>query len=273
MATSAAPWADVNRPNLRIGYDGRRNNEGEVWAHAGAEAMSTQQSETERCTESLDEALVAQYLRHHPDFFLRQRALLTELRIPHEVRPARSLIEYQVQVLRDEKLRLHARLNELLHIARSNDRLIEQLHRLTLELLDADSLETAFDVLQQNLQHGFDANRVHIILVTALPAQANASVWKPHHPNADRLAKLLRGDRPLCGQLSDEQLQLAFGELAADVKSAALIPLAHGAARGLLAIGSHDPEHYRPDQGTIFLRQLGAMVSRAIHHHLLVSQA
>lgn len=256
-----------------MGYGGLRNNAGEVWAQAGAEAMSTQQSETERGTESLDEALVAQYLRDNPDFFLRQRALLTELRIPHEVRPARSLIEYQVQVLRDEKLRLHARLNELLRIARNNDRLVEQLHRLTLELLDADSLETVFDALQQNLQQSFHAQAVHIILITALPAQANASVWKPNDPNATRLAKLLRGDRPLCGQLNEDQLQLAFGELAATVKSAALIPLAHGIARGLLAIGSHDPEHYRPDQGTIFLRQLGAMVGRAIHHHLLASQA
>lgn len=235
--------------------------------------MSTQHPKTEPRAESLDEASIAQYLRRHPDFFLRQRELVTELRIPHEVRPARSLIEYQVQLLRDETSRLRARLDELLHIARGNDRLMEQLHRLTLELIDADSLETALDALRRSLQQSFHADAVHIILITPLPAQANACVWKPDHPDAARLAKLCRGDQPVCGQLDDEQRQLAFGELAAAVKSAALIPLADGAARGLLAIGSHNPEHYRSDQGTVFLRQLGALLGRAIHRHLLASQA
>ncbi|HET8701374.1 MAG TPA: DUF484 family protein [Nitrococcus sp.] len=235
--------------------------------------MSTQHPEAEHQVASLDEALVAEYLRRHPDFFLRQRALVAELRIPHDVRPALSLIEYQVQVLRDEGTRLRARLDELLRIARSNDRLVEQLHRLTLELLDADSLETVLDALQQNLQHSFHADTVHVILITPLSAQANASLWKPDHPDAARLAKLFQDNRPLCGRLTDEQLQLAFGERAATVKSAALIPLVDGAAQGLLAIGSHNPEHYRPDQGTLFLRQLGAMLARAIHRHLLVNRA
>lgn len=235
--------------------------------------MSTQYPGAKRQVESLDEALIAEYLRCHPDFFLRQRALVAELRIPHDVRPARSLIEYQMQVLRDETAQLGARLDELLRIARSNDRLMEQLHRLTLELLDADSLETALDALRQSLRHSFHADAVHIILITPLPAQANASVWEPDHPDAGRLAKLFRDDRPLCGRLNDEQMQLAFGDLAAEVKSAALIPLADGAAQGVLAIGSHNPEHYRPDQGTTFLRQLGAMLARAIHRHLLASHA
>ncbi|MCO6441576.1 MAG: DUF484 family protein [Nitrococcus mobilis] len=229
--------------------------------------MSTQRAE------SLDEILIAEYLRRHPDFFLRQRELVAELRIPHDVRPARSLIEYQVQVLRDETAQLRAHLNELLRIARSNDRLVQQLHRLTLELLDADSLETVCDALRQSLRHSFHVDAVHIILITALPAQVNASVWPPDHPDAARLAKLFRGDRPICGRLNDEDMRLAFGELAIRVKSAALIPLADGATQGLLAIGSHNPEHYRPDQGTIFLRQLGALLGRAIQRHLPASQA
>lgn len=235
--------------------------------------MSRQYPEGECRAKSLDETLIAEYLRHHPDFFLRQRTLLTELRIPHEVRPARSLIEYQVQVLRDESSQLHARLDELLCVARSNDQLMGHLHRLTLDLLDADSLETVVDALRQSLQHSFHADAVRITLVTALPAQANVSVWPPNRAGAARLAKLIDADRPLCGQFNDESMQLAFGELAAKTNSAALIPLAHGAAQGLLAIGSHNPEHYRPDQGTVFLRQLGAMLGRAIHHHLLASQA
>lgn len=229
--------------------------------------MSTQRAE------SLDEILIAEYLQRHPDFFLRQRELVAELRIPHDVRPARSLIEYQVQVLRDETARLRSHLDELLRIARSNDRLMRQLHHLTLELLDADSLETVCDALRQSLRQSFHVDAVHIILITALPAQANVSVWSPDHPGAARLAKLFGGDRPICGRLNDEDMRLAFGELATGIKSAALIPLADGATQGLLAIGSHHPEHYRPDQGTIFLRQLGALLGRAIQRHLPASRA
>lgn len=229
--------------------------------------MSTQQAE------SLDEGLIAQYLQRHPDFFCRQRELLAKLRIPHDVRPARSLIEYQVQVLRDETARLRAHLDELLRFARSNDRLMQQLHRLTLELLEADSLDSVFDALRQSLRQSFHADAVEVILITVLPAQVNASVWSPDHPDALRLTELFGDDRPVCGRLDEEHRQLAFGKLAAEVKSAALIPLADGPARGMLAIGSRNPEHYRPDQGTVFLRQLGALLGRAIQRHLRVSQA
>lgn len=234
----------------------------------GVREMSTQHPETKRRAEDLDEVQVLQYLRQHPDFFLRQRDLVTELRIPHEVQPARSLIEYQVQVLRDENARLRERLEDLLRIARSNDRLMDQLHRLTLELLVVDGLEAVLDALRTNLQDCFRADVVHIILVTASTVQANALVLHPEHPDVARLVKLCRHDRPLCGRLDGEQRQLAFGAPATEVKSAALIPLADGAARGLLAIGSHDPDHYRPEQGTVFLRQLGSMLGRAIRHQL-----
>ncbi len=53
------------------------------------------------------EEAVARYLEDNPDYFLRQGEVLANLKVPHpETGEALSLIQRQVQVLRDQNQRL-----------------------------------------------------------------------------------------------------------------------------------------------------------------------
>lgn len=44
----------------------------------------------------LDERDVVDYLLHHPDFFIRNAAVVEQMRVPHPVRGSVSLIEWHV---------------------------------------------------------------------------------------------------------------------------------------------------------------------------------
>src|SRR5690606_36444363 len=91
---------------------------------------STQQPRFD--ADGIDEAGVIEYLLQNPDFLERHPQLLAELRIPHPCGTAVSLLEHQARVLRERNRALQARLDELLAVARDNDRLAARTHPMTL---------------------------------------------------------------------------------------------------------------------------------------------
>lgn len=228
--------------------------------------MATQHST--QAAPPLSEAAVTDYLRENPEFFQTHQDLLCELSIPHGSAPALSLLEYQVRILREEKRRLKWRLDDLLRVARDNDRLAEQLHNLTLELLECDSLDSVVATVRAGLRLNFNADICRIVLIGREFPDVDAVVLEPDAERAVRLGERFRGNRPVCGRLNGEQMSLVFDECAADVRSAAVIPMDDGSARGLIGIGSRDADRYRGDHGTVFLRQLGQLVGRAVRQHL-----
>src|SRR5690625_1641249 len=110
------------------------------------------------------EASVIEYLSRNPHFFAEQPELLAQMQIPHASGTAISLLEHQVRVLRLRNHALQNRLDELLEVARDNDRLAERMHRLTLELMDADNLDGVLFGLQDELRSNFDCDAVTIKL-------------------------------------------------------------------------------------------------------------
>ena len=64
---------------------------------------------------ALTDAKVADYLQTHPDFFERNAALLAKLRLPHlrDATATVSLVERQVEVLRERSQTLERKLKEL----------------------------------------------------------------------------------------------------------------------------------------------------------------
>jgi len=229
--------------------------------------MSGQQREEEKA-DGLDENLVADFLRDNPEFFLRHRRLAADLQIPHDVAPAISLIEYQVALLREDKRRLRWRLDDLLRVARDNDRVAEHMHRLTMELLEHEGLEATLSALRAGLQTDFRADVVAVRLFRDDLPDLSVEALPEDDPVVARFTELFRGHRPVVGRLTEEQIQLAFGEQAEGIRSAAVIPFTDGPLRGVVAIGSLDGERFRGDQGTVFLARLGDLCARMLRRAL-----
>ncbi|ROR34408.1 DUF484 family protein [Inmirania thermothiophila] len=213
------------------------------------------------------EALVARYLSAHPDFFERHKALLAAMRLRHECGAAVSLIERQVQVLREQNQGLRRKLTELIEVARDNDRLHERLHRLALALMDAGGAEDVVATVREHMMGTFHADAVALVLfdadAAALPDGARA-VARDDPELERRFGNFLGLGKPLCGRLTREQLEFLFAEAAGEVASAALVPLCAGRVQGILAIGSREPERFLQGMGTLFLGHMGELVAHAL---------
>ena len=85
---------------------------------------------------TIDEAAIGQYLQQHPDLFDRHPQLLTRLRLVHpRTGTTVSLIERQVEVLRDKQAASEQKLAEFVRVARANDVLVDKIHRFTRRLV------------------------------------------------------------------------------------------------------------------------------------------
>lgn len=213
--------------------------------------------------EPMKAAVVEDYLRQHPEFFENHLELLEVLKVPHPTGPAVSLVTRQVHQLRDRNRRLQTQLNEILQIARENDSLHQRLHQLTLTLLDAKGLEDTLAGLEWGLHEYFQTD--FVVLRIAAPVIETPVADLCVAPDSEGMALIeavLDAGSPRCAhpELNDGSFFL-FGRDAPEVASYALIPLQHAALKGLLAIGSRDPERFSPGMGYLFLTQMGEVLS------------
>src|SRR5271166_6179975 len=109
--------------------------------------------------EALNDLSVAEYLQTYPDFFERNGPLLTKLRLPHlrDSGTTVSLVERQVEVLRERNQSLERKLKELVDVARANDALTGRIHRLTQRLIGARTLLDTIGAVEASLREDFDA--------------------------------------------------------------------------------------------------------------------
>src|SRR5439155_567925 len=122
-----------------------------------------------------EEQSIASYLQRTPDFFERHQAVLARLRLPH-VRGGStiSLVERQIEVLREKLSALEGKLAELLRVARANDALSERLHRFTRRMLRAMPRDEALSRIEAGLREDFEAFQAVLVMIGE-PSQAPAT--------------------------------------------------------------------------------------------------
>lgn len=204
---------------------------------------------------------IAEYLLQHPDFLDQHPDVLAALDIPHDSGDAISLVHRQISSLRAQSGKYRQQLEELIEVARENERLSSRLHDLILALIEADSQDEILSTLQEQLREQFQTDAVELKLFSA-------SAMKQHAEQGEAGPALFQDfmtrRRPSCGALPVGQLDYLFGDRAGETASVALIPLDAGNLEGLLAIGSRDAERFHPGQALDFLTRLGEIVSQAL---------
>ncbi len=229
--------------------------------------MTTREARGIVATET-EEATIASYLQHNPDFFERHQALLTKLRLPH-VRGGStiSLVERQIEVLREKHAAVEGKLAELVRVARANDTIAEKVHRFTKRLLRSGSRTNAVAQLEASLREDFDAFHSVLVLLGDHPdlaPQRFVRQVKADDPNLKSFETLFASGKPRCGQVRDSQREFLFGSDANDMGSIALVPLGDKGSLGLLALGSTDRDRFHPGMSTEFLARMGDLVTDAL---------
>jgi uncharacterized protein YigA (DUF484 family) len=218
--------------------------------------------------DSVDEQAITQYLQQHPDLFDRHPQLLTRLRLQHPRNGTTiSLIERQVDVLREKHSALEQQLAEFVRVARANDALADKIHRFTRRLLRTTTRAQALTEIEASLREDFDA--CHAVLVLPGAAGADAPSRFVRSVGGDDAAfrsfeSLFGSARPRCGQVRDSQRDFLFGNEAAGIGSVALIPLSAMTPPGLLALGSVDRDRFHPGMSTEFLSRMAELIADAL---------
>src|SRR5690606_20245895 len=214
------------------------------------------------------EELVARYLSHNPDFFERHQALLARLRLPHARSSSTiSLVERQVEVLREKHAALESKLSEFVRVARANDALAEKVHRFTRRLFRARSREEALREIEASLREDFDAFNSVLLLINGEQPESPQRFVRPIAADDVRLKSfesLFNSGKPRCGQVRDSQRELLFGVEASEIGSVALVPLGEKGSIGLLALGSADRDRFHPGMSTEFLARMGDLIADAL---------
>ena len=221
--------------------------------------------------DGLEEEAVTRYLQDNPEFFERQPQLLARLRLQHPRNGTTvSLIERQVEVLRDKQQSQEHKLTEFVRVARANNVLADKIHRFACRLLRTTTSARAIAEIEASLREDFDT--FHAVLLLAAP-ERTGEVSPPlrflRHVSADdptfkSFDGLFATCKPRCGQVRDTQRDYLFGSEAPSIGSVALVPLGGQPPLGLLALGSVDADRYHPGMSTEFLSRLGELVTEAL---------
>ena len=218
-----------------------------------------------------DEERIERYLSLNPDFFERHQALLARLRLPHmRTGSTVSLVERQVEVLREQKTDADKRLAEFISVARANDSLSDKIHRFTRRMMRAPNAVAALTALEASLREDFDAFH-SVRLLTAPLESLRAANYEPFlravagdDANMRTFEALLATGKPRCGQVRDTQRDYLFGPESSTIGSVALVPLGEKGSIGLLALGSADRDRFHPGMSTEFLARMGDLVADAL---------
>ena len=136
-----------------------------------------------------------------------------------------SLVERQVEVLRERNQSLERKLKELVDVARANDALAERIHRLTQRLIRARTLLETIDAVEASLREDFDARNSVLVLFLEEARSLEAAP-----------GRFLRIARPGRSRDEDVRVLVAGGQAAmrTDPRRAARLSVRQGCRRDRL---------------------------------------
>ena len=211
---------------------------------------------------------VVRYLQDNLGFFEDYAELLAQIYIPHPYGGrAIPIAERQILTLRDRSIKLEGKLAELIQFGEHNDAIGEKMHRLCLALISAGDMRGVLQALYYNLREDF---AVPHQVVRVWHSGIGALAGSEFAPVSDELREYAASlKHPFCGPSANAEVVSWFGEVAAQLRSFACIPLRDGMAYvGMLALASEDPKRFYPEMGTLYLQRLGELASAALLRYM-----
>lgn len=211
---------------------------------------------------TLTDEQVAAFLQANPEFFNDHLNLLENMTIPHPSGDAISLISKQLEIFRAKHQELESQLTALIEIARDNDTSFNRMHKLTLALLDAATLDEAVANLEHVFVEFFMTDFVAVRIVSEHQQAPIANLFiAPNDPNLQHFAQILANNQPKCGRPTLAQAKVLFGDAASEVKSCAIIPMSFTQLEGIVAIGSREDGRFHYSMGNLFLTQMSEIIA------------
>jgi len=214
---------------------------------------------------------VARYLRTHSDFFIHHADLIETLAIPHETGVAVSLVERQVELLRNKNKELDQKLHLLIKVAKDNEKVSHRLHAITLGLVSIRGFDETLSGIHDLMHADFPGTKVNLRLFEALPDTTVKDCEEMEKPlqKSKLIQDLFSSRRRGVAFLTKRQIENVFDteKKKKPISSAAAVALKKDQQLGVLFLGSTDANRFQNGMGTLFLGNLGEILGAKLQQY------
>jgi len=215
-------------------------------------------------SKSITDHNVINYLMENTDFFVRHPEQLVALKVSKKNGQIASLINHQVNVLKDRNNQLKAKLSELIKYAEENEKIMSQVFELTLQLCQISHIANVTKHFGKFVKQSFDSDMVKIIVpqYDSLESSSFVLCVSDEDEFKSLFKEFMSNNTPICGRLKNEKLKYMFGNKADKVGSSVILPIGPHAEKGILVFASFDESRYNPDMSTDLLSKLTQILER-----------
>ena len=203
-------------------------------------------------TNELDPKDVELFLLDNLDFFETRESLVGEMKFKHSSSSASSLLERQINKLRDEQSDLMDLLSSFVSTAQLNEDLFIKSKELTLSILGASSRNEIKDIVQESFTENFGVNSCK------LGFYSNSGIGDIE----DKTGMSFHKGAVHCGSFSREKMEFLFKD--ERVESVALAVLIDNKEIGILMLGSYERARYLGDEDTTFIEYIRDILEKKL---------
>jgi uncharacterized protein YigA (DUF484 family) len=174
------------------------------------------------------------------------------MKFKHSNSSASSLLERQINKLRDEQSDLMDLLSSFVNTAQLNEDLFMKSKELTLSILGASSKDEIKETVQKSFTENFGVNNCK------LDFYSNTRIADIE----DKTGMSFHKGAVYCGSFSKEKMEFLFKDV--KVESVALAVLIHNKEIGILMLGSYDRTRYLGDEDTTFIEYIRDILEKKL---------
>ena len=217
----------------------------------------------------VDEEQVKAYLKANPDFFKEHAELLVDLNFTHDTKgEAVSLIQRQVELLRNHLAQNRERLAELATNAKHNESLLTRFQALSIALVTAKDHNHAISILQRVICLDFGLSLVEVVVPENTWPEPMEQVISLPSEDYKEFSNSVYNIPIYLGKTPDNLREGVLNNKNELARSIAMIKISFAEHEGYVVIGSKDEHHFQNDMGTEFVTSIGdylnAVLSRSL---------
>ncbi len=209
---------------------------------------------------------VINFLTENTDFFVKHPEQLLALKVNNKNGKVASLINHQVNVLKERNNDLKKKLSELISYAAENEKTMSQVFELTLQLCQISHVANVTKHFGRFVKQSFDSDLFKIVMPAYEGLESSAMVMSLDEESENQFntvfKEFINNGTPVCGRLKKEKLIFIFGKKAEKIGSSVILPIGKKASKGLLVFASHDENRFNPEMSTDILSRLSQILDR-----------
>lgn len=200
---------------------------------------------------------VVAFLRKNPDFFKTHPQLIADLNFTHETGGAVSLIQRQVELLREHHQTTRQRLVELTGFAKTNEALLERIRALSVSTAGASTPKAILDNITKVITEDFGLDSVYLVVEHKSWPMSNNNVIGVTPEDLGKLRNAVYNLGVFVGRPPAKVKDMVLQEKSANTASIAMTRFKYKDIDTYLIIGSSDENYFTNDMGTDFVAYIG----------------